>query len=51
MAGAERLCNVFQWGREIKMVGKHCFNIYGESPITYFQTLIEGMSRNLGSSE
>ena len=24
MAGAERLCHVFKWGREMKKVGNHC---------------------------
>jgi len=25
MAGAERLCHIFEWGREMKKVGNHCF--------------------------
>jgi len=24
MAGAERLCHIFKWGREMKKVGNHC---------------------------
>jgi len=24
MAGAERLCHIFEWGREMKKVGNHC---------------------------
>jgi len=23
MAGAERLCHIFEWGREVKKVGNH----------------------------
>jgi len=24
MAGAERLCHILKWGREMKKVGNHC---------------------------
>jgi len=30
MAGAERLCHIFKWGREMKKVGNHC-RLYGLS--------------------
>jgi len=28
MTGAERLCHIFEWGREMKKVGNHWFRVY-----------------------
>jgi len=28
VAGVERVCNIFEWGREIRKVGNHWSNTY-----------------------
>jgi len=51
VAATEHLCNIFEWGREVKPVGNHCINPLTPSTKRFSRLCYTPIKTYLGKSK